>query len=143
MSNAPHSIDLKMYSKFKKKSSALEFFTLLASVVYAGVGVSDGMGYIMPLIIGMILTHESGSGVMILLSTTLLASNVVEGKNISDDDPNADPDIDCGNGVMIPIWRAHKDITMGERVGRGLIYALILMYLFVGIAQEPQNDKTR
>jgi hypothetical protein len=60
-------------------------------------------------------------------ASLLSTAGVAEARNISDDDPNSDPDIDCGNGVMIPIWKAHKDITNGERVGRGILYGLVFI----------------
>jgi len=51
-----------------------------------------------------------------------------------EDDPHQDLDIDCGEGIMIPIWKPNIDLTPGERVGRGILYILILIYLFVGIS---------
>ena len=67
-----------------------------------------------------------------------LAISVATSENLTrddEDDPNHDLDIDCGDGIMIPIWRPNIGLTTGERVGRGILYILILIYLFVGISQ--------
>ena len=126
-----------MLSKFKEKASMS-----LATIMVAGIfivaasyeeSVSSALTFAAAAT-GLIMTRNSGSFWTVIMSVALMTSKA-EARNISDDDPNADPDIDCGNGVLIPIWRASKNITLGERVGRGILYGLILMYLFVGISQ--------
>ena len=67
-----------------------------------------------------------------------LAISVATSDNLTRDnqyDLHQDLDIDCGDGIMIPIWRPNIHLTTGERVGRGILYILILIYLFVGISQ--------
>jgi hypothetical protein len=56
-------------------------------------------------------------------------------RNGTDDDTNPDPDIDCGKGILLPMWRMHRDIQIWERACRGILYAAILVFLFVGISQ--------
>lgn len=113
----------------------------LATATVAGIFIEAAsteeiVSSVLPFVVAglIVMTRKPGSFWTVLMSAALLTSKA-EARNISDDDPNADPDIDCGNGVMIPIWRASKNITLGERVGRGILYGLILMYLFVGISQ--------
>ena len=67
------------------------------------------------------------------------ASSAEEDRLEDEDDPNADPDIDCGNGVFIPIWKPGKDFGMKERIFRGILYSIILIYLFVGISQVSER----
>jgi len=94
-----------MYSKVKKKSTP-EFFNPLTSPIFDGI-----MSFV---------TIMNRHSVMLIIVTLSLMTSHVDARNVSDDDPNADPDIDCGNGVMIPIWRAHKDITTGtDHFNRG------------------------
>ena len=35
---------------------------------------------------------------------------------------------------MASVWRPNIGFTVGQRVGRGILYLMILAYLFVGIA---------
>jgi hypothetical protein len=49
-----------------------------------------------------------------LLLTLTSAALTSAATNASDDDTNPDPDIDCGKGVLLPVWKMHKDISIGK-----------------------------
>lgn len=41
----------------------------------------------------------------------------------------------CKPGVVLPVWLPHADeITRGDTIGRALVYALSLAYLFLGVS---------
>jgi len=42
--------------------------------------------------------------------------------------------INCDDGLIIPIWPGHDEMSMGDRFGRGLLYIALMIYLFIGVA---------
>ncbi|KAF5280355.1 hypothetical protein FQR65_LT03164 [Abscondita terminalis] len=42
--------------------------------------------------------------------------------------------IACVDGLVLPCWRPLVNVTMIDRIGRGFIYSLALMYLFIGVS---------
>ena len=42
--------------------------------------------------------------------------------------------INCDDGFIIPLWRGTDDLSISDRMGRGLLYTLVLLYLMLGIA---------
>ena len=42
--------------------------------------------------------------------------------------------VNCGDGLLIPIWRPYTKLTGGDRFGRGLLYILLMVYLFIGVS---------
>lgn len=42
--------------------------------------------------------------------------------------------ISCEDGLILPCWTPLVDLTLFDKTGRGLIYALALMYLFIGVS---------
>merc|ERR1711863_132217 len=42
--------------------------------------------------------------------------------------------VNCGDGLIIPIWKPYDILTGGERFGRGLLYATLMLYLFIGVS---------
>jgi len=42
--------------------------------------------------------------------------------------------INCEDGLIIPLWPFTKDMSAGDRFGRGLLYAVLMLYLFIGVA---------
>jgi len=42
--------------------------------------------------------------------------------------------INCDDGLIIPIWKGHESLSGGDRFGRGLLYVVIMLYLFIGVA---------
>ncbi|TRY71768.1 hypothetical protein TCAL_04773 [Tigriopus californicus] len=42
--------------------------------------------------------------------------------------------VNCGDGLVVPIWRPFHNLSAGDRFGRGLLYALLMVYLFIGVS---------
>ncbi|KAG5881401.1 hypothetical protein JTB14_012017 [Gonioctena quinquepunctata] len=42
--------------------------------------------------------------------------------------------IRCIDGLMVPCWQPLDDVPLVERVGRGLVYFFVLVYLFIGVS---------
>jgi len=42
--------------------------------------------------------------------------------------------INCDDGLIIPIWKGHESLSAGDRFGRGLLYIVLMLYLFIGVA---------
>jgi len=42
--------------------------------------------------------------------------------------------INCESGLIVPIWPGHEDMSLGDRFGRGLLYGILMIYLFIGVA---------
>ncbi|KAJ8928183.1 hypothetical protein NQ314_019245 [Rhamnusium bicolor] len=42
--------------------------------------------------------------------------------------------IQCVDGLVLPCWQPLEDVSIMERVGRGLVYFFILAYLFIGVS---------
>jgi len=48
--------------------------------------------------------------------------------------PKKSTGINCDDGLIIPIWKGHESLSGGDRFGRGLLYIVIMLYLFIGVA---------
>ncbi|KAF2905984.1 hypothetical protein ILUMI_00192 [Ignelater luminosus] len=42
--------------------------------------------------------------------------------------------IACVDGLLLPCWRPLVNVSTVDRVGRGIIYSVVLMYLFIGVS---------
>jgi len=42
--------------------------------------------------------------------------------------------INCGDGLIVPIWRPYDNLSFGDRLGRGILYTLFMVYLFIGVS---------
>ena len=42
--------------------------------------------------------------------------------------------INCDDGLIVPIWRPYDNLSMGDRFGRGILYTLLMVYLFIGVS---------
>jgi len=42
--------------------------------------------------------------------------------------------VNCGDGLLIPIWRPYDNLGGGDRFGRGVLYGLLMIWLFIGVA---------
>jgi len=50
------------------------------------------------------------------------------------DEPKVSTGINCEDGLLIPLWPGTDDMSMGDRFGRGLLYAVLMLWLFIGVA---------
>jgi len=42
--------------------------------------------------------------------------------------------INCDDGLVIPLWPGTDEMSPGDRFGRGLLYAVLMLWLFIGVA---------
>ena len=42
--------------------------------------------------------------------------------------------VNCGDGLIIPIWKPYDILTGGERFGRGVLYIILMVWLFIGVS---------
>jgi len=42
--------------------------------------------------------------------------------------------INCEPGLIVPLWPGTDTMSLGDRFGRGLLYAVLMIYLFIGVA---------
>lgn len=42
--------------------------------------------------------------------------------------------INCEDGLLIPLWKGTEHLSFGDRFGRGLLYMVLMIYLFIGVA---------
>ena len=42
--------------------------------------------------------------------------------------------VNCGDGLVVPIWRPYENLSSGDRFARGLLYILLMVYLFIGVS---------
>jgi len=47
---------------------------------------------------------------------------------------NESSGINCDDGLLIPLWPGTDNMSLGDRFGRGLLYAVFMVYLFIGVA---------
>jgi len=71
----------------------------------------------------------------IVLSGLLLGSALaVEDNEDGGEKKDESSGINCGDGLLIPIWPGHESMSLGDRFGRGLLYITLMIYLFIGVA---------
>ena len=42
--------------------------------------------------------------------------------------------VNCGDGLLIPIWKPYDNLSGGDRFGRGVLYILLMVWLFIGVS---------
>ncbi|XP_068155119.1 sodium/calcium exchanger Calx isoform X2 [Drosophila tropicalis] len=57
-------------------------------------------------------------------------------EDVKSDDPGADMEEvrTCSEGLVLPLWMPQRNISIGDRLIRGFVYFLFLIYLFVGVS---------
>lgn len=48
--------------------------------------------------------------------------------------PYVKDDSYCEDGLMLSAWRPKENLTFGDRFSRGLVYFLVMIYLFIGVS---------
>ncbi|KAL3083184.1 hypothetical protein niasHS_010986 [Heterodera schachtii] len=69
-------------------------------------------------------------GLILLVLLLNLADDASAGTNCS----AADATRNCVDGMAIPIWKPFLDLSVGNRVFRGIIYFFAIAYLFLGVS---------
>jgi hypothetical protein len=66
----------------------------------------------------------------ILILCVMVTTSVAENKT----DDALSEGINCGDGLIVPIWRPYDNLSLGDRLGRGILYTLFMIYLFIGVS---------
>jgi len=67
------------------------------------------------------------------LMGAFVASVLAEEEEAASTDASAG--INCDDGLVVPLWTVPKaGLSPGDRFGRGLLYAVLMLYLFIGVA---------
>jgi len=76
------------------------------------------------------------AGLLILaISATVTHAQEPAADDGSGDDAGGVPEgVNCGDGLLIPIWRPYDNLGGGERFGRGVLYIILMVWLFIGVA---------
>jgi solute carrier family 8 (sodium/calcium exchanger) len=69
---------------------------------------------------------------VLLLGTALAVEDDEDGDDVAVEKESTG--INCGDGLLIPIWPGFESMSMGDRFGRGLLYITLMVYLFIGVA---------
>ena len=72
--------------------------------------------------------------VVLLLLAATAAVQATEEDEVAVADDKGNEGINCDDGLIIPIWPGHEEMSMGDRFGRGLLYGTLMLYLFIGVA---------
>ncbi|KAM7361712.1 sodium/calcium exchanger 3 isoform 5-T9 [Cochliomyia hominivorax] len=43
-------------------------------------------------------------------------------------------DVQCSEGLVVPLWMPQTNLSTGDRVARGLVYFFVMIYLFIGVS---------
>merc|ERR1719433_2039064 len=72
------------------------------------------------------------------LMGALMASALANGDDDDADDGEVEDagseGINCEDGLVVPLWPVGDGLAPGDRFGRGLLYATLMLYLFIGVA---------
>jgi solute carrier family 8 (sodium/calcium exchanger) len=71
-----------------------------------------------------------------LLVVGAFAEEVVNDDPADDGEPKKEVStgINCDDGLVIPLWPGTDDMSIGDRFGRGLLYGVLMLWLFIGVA---------
>ncbi len=76
--------------------------------------------------------------ILISVATTVSAQGIgpkVENKTEEEERPGGVPKgVNCDDGLIVPIWRPFENLSSGDRMARGVLYALLMVYLFIGVS---------
>lgn len=70
------------------------------------------------------------ASLLLLLPGLTLATSVI----VNSTEPTLSEGINCDDGLIVPIWRPYDNLSLGDRVGRGILYTLLMVYLFIGVS---------
>jgi len=73
---------------------------------------------------------------LLVVGTFATADENDNGEDDGEEDGEAEEGsgINCEDGLVIPLWPGTDEMSMGDRFGRGLLYAVLMLWLFIGVA---------
>jgi len=78
----------------------------------------------------------AGLLILALSATSTFAQEAEDGavEAAAEDDTGIPVGVNCGDGLLVPIWRPYDNLSGGDRFGRGVLYVLLMIWLFIGVA---------
>jgi len=67
-------------------------------------------------------------------SEALGASGSTEKNGASNSNETQVDDNECEPGLVLPVWYPQDDLSFGDRFARGLVYFLLMIYMFIGVS---------
>jgi len=75
------------------------------------------------------------AGLLILaISTTVTHAEEEEDDEVEAADDGIPEGVNCGDGLLIPIWKPYDNLSGGDRFGRGVLYIILMVWLFIGVS---------
>ena len=74
---------------------------------------------------------------LLILAISATVTHAVEESAADDgsgDEGGIPEGVNCGDGLLIPIWKPYDNLGGGERFGRGVLYIILMVWLFIGVA---------
>jgi len=65
---------------------------------------------------------------------TAADDNDEDGEEGEDAKEEENTGINCDDGLVIPLWPGTDEMSPGDRFGRGLLYGVLMLWLFIGVA---------
>lgn len=65
---------------------------------------------------------------LVLLTTATVTSATDSLNDTSEEWPN------CTEGLVVPLWQPQHGLTMGDRVGRAIVYFTVMFWMFIGVS---------
>jgi len=65
---------------------------------------------------------------------TAADDNDEDGEEGEDAPEEENTGINCDDGLVIPLWPGTDEMSTGDRFGRGLLYGVLMLWLFIGVA---------
>lgn len=62
------------------------------------------------------------------------AQNATSNSHSADSSKQKKADGECQKGLMLSVWMPQVDLQIGDRIARGMVYFLCLIYLFIGVS---------
>jgi len=77
----------------------------------------------------------AGLLILAISATSIHAQEVAAAAAPEEDDNGGIPKgVNCGDGLIVPIWKPYDNLGGGDRFGRGVLYIILMVWLFIGVA---------
>ena len=84
----------------------------------------------------------AGLLILAISATVTHAVEEVAADDGSGDEGGIPEGVNCADGLIVPIWKPYENLSGGDRFGRGLLYILLMVYLFIGVAIVSDRSAT-
>lgn len=79
-------------------------------------------------------TEESITSTTDAPTTTIIPVDTTTDAVPEKSDLDQEKPIKCKDGLLLPAWKPDTNLTTGDRFSRGLVYFLVMCYLFLGVS---------